>query len=89
MVLRFSKQFVVRVSEDLKNLVRSVAVARGEDLSDFIRRAILKELASLSFLSDDQKKALGFKEYPRKHPPQPQSLRVMHGKKKFGGEKQR
>jgi hypothetical protein len=36
-----------------------VCNARGEDLSDFMRRAIRKELASLSFLTDLQKKALG------------------------------
>ncbi len=39
-----------------------VCNARGEDLSDFVRRAIRKELASLSFLSDEQKKALGIKQ---------------------------
>jgi len=30
-------------------------------LSDFVRRSIRKELASLSFLSDENKKALGIK----------------------------
>ena len=48
-----------RVPETLYNQVKEVSKGRGEDLSDFIRRAILKELASLSFLSKDQKKALG------------------------------
>jgi hypothetical protein len=33
-----------------------------EDLSDFARRAIRKEFAMLSFLSGDDKKALGIKE---------------------------
>jgi hypothetical protein len=46
--------------EDVE-LVKQVSKARGEDLSDFVRRSILKELASLGFLSDDQKQALGIK----------------------------
>lgn len=44
--------------EDIE-LVKKVAKARGEDLSTFIRRAVYKELADLSFLSREQKKALG------------------------------
>lgn len=49
----------VRVTLEIRKLLDRVCSARGEDLSDFIRRSILKELASLSFLSDDTKKALG------------------------------
>lgn len=49
----------VRVTEDLYARIRNVSKNRGEDISDFIRRAILKELANLSFLSTEQKKALG------------------------------
>jgi len=49
----------VRVTEDLYSQLKAVSEARGEDVSDFIRRAVLKELASLSFLSNSQKKALG------------------------------
>lgn len=44
--------------EDVE-LLKRICEARGEDLSDFVRRAIYKELASLSFLSEEQKKALG------------------------------
>jgi hypothetical protein len=44
--------------EDVE-LLKKVSKARGEDLSDFVRRAIYKELANLSFLPEDQKKALG------------------------------
>ncbi|MHA2323765.1 MAG: hypothetical protein ACXACB_00065 [Promethearchaeota archaeon] len=40
-------------------LLKKVSKARGEDLSDFVRRAIYRELGNLSFLSDEQKKALG------------------------------
>lgn len=39
-----------------------VRAKQEEDLSDFARRAIRKELASLSFLSGDDKKALGIRE---------------------------
>ena len=39
-------------------LLKKVSKDRGEDVSDFVRRAVYKELASLSFLSDEQKKAL-------------------------------
>ena len=61
MAKQLTGQFVVRVTEDLESLVRSVAIARGEDMSDFIRRAIKVELARLSFLSPEEKKALGMK----------------------------
>jgi uncharacterized protein (DUF1778 family) len=49
----------VRVTLEDRRLLETVCKARGEDLSDFMRRAIRKELASLSYLSDEQKKALG------------------------------
>lgn len=51
----------VRISEEDRSLLDQVCKARGEDLSDFVRRSIRKELASLSFLSKDQKKALGIR----------------------------
>lgn len=40
-------------------LVKQIAKARGEDLSDFVRRSVKMELARLSFLSLEEKKALG------------------------------
>ena len=43
----------------LKDLLRKVSEARGEDMSDFVRRAIKRELARLSFLPEEEKKALG------------------------------
>ena len=49
----------VRVTPEDRDLLDAVCSARGEDLSDFIRRAIKRELASLSFYPDDVKKALG------------------------------
>jgi antitoxin component of RelBE/YafQ-DinJ toxin-antitoxin module len=48
-----------RVSRQLYEQVKKVSESRGEDLSDFIRRAVLKELAVLNFLPREQKKALG------------------------------
>ena len=44
-----------------KTLLEKVCKARGEDVSDFVRRSIRKELASLSFLSPADEQALGMK----------------------------
>ncbi len=43
-------------------LLNRITNARGEDISDFVRRAIYKELATLNFLPEEQKKALGLKQ---------------------------
>jgi uncharacterized protein (DUF1778 family) len=48
-----------RMTQEEVELLKRVASARGEDLSDFVRRAVKMELARLSFLSCDEKKALG------------------------------
>lgn len=40
-------------------LLKKISQDRGEDLSDFVRRAVYRELASLNYLSKQQKKALG------------------------------
>jgi uncharacterized protein (DUF1778 family) len=50
---------VVRIEPSLKKLVDQVAKARGERISNFVRRAIKSELARLSYLTADEKKALG------------------------------
>lgn len=52
-------QLGVRVTKEDRNLIDKVCKARGEDISDFLRRAIRKELASLNYYSDEVKKALG------------------------------
>jgi len=52
-----------RMPQSDVELIKKISKARGEDLSDFVRRAIYKELADLSFLPDDQKKALGIKNH--------------------------
>ena len=49
----------VRVPQEDKALLEKVCKARGEDVSDFVRRSIRMELARLSFLSPIEKKALG------------------------------
>ena len=51
----------VRMFEDDKALLERVCKARGEDVSDFVRRSVRKELARLSFLSPTEKKAIGLK----------------------------
>ena len=61
-MVKFSKQIGVRLPEEVYNLISGVAEFRGEDVSDFVRLAIYKELADLSFLSKGQKKALGITE---------------------------
>jgi len=48
----------VRVALEDRQLVEKTAKARGEDMSDLIRRAIRKELASLGVLPIEQKQAL-------------------------------
>jgi len=59
--MTYTTHLVVRISESDKQLLRKVCEARGEDISDFVRRAVFKELAALSFLPEEQKKALGIK----------------------------
>jgi hypothetical protein len=50
-----------RATEELYTLVTQVSSDRGENTSDFIRRSIRKELASLSYYPEHVKKALGIK----------------------------
>ena len=47
------KHIGIRLNENDHKLLNSVCNARGEEKSSFIRRAIRKELASLSFYPDD------------------------------------
>ncbi len=49
----------LRIEAEDRRLLEKVCYARGEQISDFVRRAIKKELASLSFYNEDTKKALG------------------------------
>jgi uncharacterized protein (DUF1778 family) len=49
----------VRLESSDEKLLRRVCKSRGEDISDFVRRAIRTELAKLGFLNRTDKQALG------------------------------
>lgn len=49
----------VRVDQKLKDLLTQVAAARRIAVSDLVRESLLRELAKLSYLSAEEKKALG------------------------------
>jgi hypothetical protein len=51
----------VRFETSDKLLLEKVARARGGNVSDFVRLAVRRELARLSFFTDEEKKALGIK----------------------------
>jgi hypothetical protein len=53
-----SRAILVRFDDKTYRLLKKVVEARGEKMSIFIRRAVLRELARLSFLPEDEKKAL-------------------------------
>jgi uncharacterized protein (DUF1778 family) len=55
------KPILVRLDEETYQIVRRVSEARGEKMSVFVRRAVLRELARLSFLPEEEKKALEVK----------------------------
>ena len=54
-------RIAVRLLKTDTALLKRVCRSRGEDVSDFVRRAIRTELAKLSFLEPLDKKALGIK----------------------------
>jgi hypothetical protein len=54
-----------KVSQQDRELLDKVCEARGEQISDFVRRAVKKELASLSFYDKETKKALGVSKEAR------------------------
>jgi len=54
-----ANQIVVRFDPRTLTVLRKVVEARGEDVSDLVRRAVKIELAKLSYLSPEEKKALG------------------------------
>jgi len=58
MVSRKTRFITFRVDEKLYNLIKRVAWARGEEVSDFVRIAVKMRLAKLSCLSDEEKKVL-------------------------------
>ena len=50
-----SVHLVVKVQEDLYDLICEVAKARGEDICDLVRRTVRKELAVLYNLPEEKK----------------------------------
>jgi len=53
------KPILLRIDDKLHDIIREVAKARGQDMSNFLREIIKAELARLSFLTPLEKKALG------------------------------
>lgn len=49
---------LIRLDPNVYSLVKKVAGARGETVSTFVRRAVLRELANLNFLDEEQRKIL-------------------------------
>jgi hypothetical protein len=52
----------VRLKIEEEELLRKICRERGEQLSDFIRRSIKKELVSLNYYPKETRKALGISE---------------------------
>lgn len=48
-----------KLEKSVAQTLRAFSQARGESLSTVVRRSIRKELASHSYLTDDEKEALG------------------------------
>jgi hypothetical protein len=48
----------VRFDQTTYKLIQKVAAAQGIGACDFVRRSVKRELARLSFLPDEEKKAL-------------------------------
>ena len=57
--LRLQEQVCVRFTKDEMALMVKTIRLRHENVSNFIRRAALKEIARLGFLTDDERQALG------------------------------
>jgi len=56
----------VRFEKRIVDILDQVCKGRGENRSSFIRMAVKRALASLSYLKTKEKKALGIKEENRK-----------------------
>jgi len=62
MMSKKEKFVAFRDEEEIIELIDQVAKNKGIDRSDFIREAIRKRLADLSFFSEEIKKSLGVLE---------------------------
>jgi len=56
-----NKTIAVRFSIYDYKLIKSISINTGQDVSNFIRFVVKKELAKRGFLSNNEKKALGVK----------------------------
>lgn len=52
-------QYNVKIEEKDLKLIKKISHDRGDDVSDFIRLSIKKELARLGFLNQQEMKSLG------------------------------
>ncbi len=52
-------QINVKIEEKIVKKIHKVSKLRGGSFSDFVRISLSKELASLGFMTTDEKKALG------------------------------
>jgi uncharacterized protein (DUF1778 family) len=52
------ESFTLRFTKDDYALMSKVASLRHETLADFVRRAVMREIGRLGFLTDDERKAL-------------------------------
>jgi len=57
-----TKRVTVRFQQLDADLLEQISEDRGEDTSDFVRRAVKIEFARLGLLSTGKSKALGIKE---------------------------
>jgi hypothetical protein len=56
------EQISVKIDVETITLVKKVSKARGEQLSDFVRRSVRMELVNLGYLGEAEKKALGIED---------------------------
>lgn len=56
---KVNKFLRVNVTENDRSILEEVCEARGETMSNFVRRTLRKELASMSYYPAPVKKALG------------------------------
>jgi|GEM_PF-1453915 uncharacterized protein (DUF1778 family) len=47
-----------KIEQEIYELIRAICKSRGEDISDFMRRAVKRELGRLNYLSEEELKAL-------------------------------
>lgn len=56
------EQISVKIDSEIIALVTKISKDRGEQISDFVRRAIRIELVNLGFLGENERKALGIEK---------------------------